>query len=81
MELDLNANFLIKELLWVGAGYRTGDAISAMLGIQLSKNMRINYSYDYTLTGLQKYNSGSHEITLGYDLSFSKDRIISPRYF
>lgn len=81
MEIDLNANFLINELLWVGGGYRSGDACSAMFGIQLSKNLRINYSYDYTVTGLQKYNSGSHEITLGYDLSFSKDRIISPRYF
>ncbi len=81
IEMDLNANFLFNELIWIGAGYRTGDAVSAMFGIQLSKNLRINYSYDYTLSALQQFNSGSHEFTLQYGLSFEKDKIISPRYF
>jgi hypothetical protein len=30
---------------------------------------------------LQDYNTGSHEIMLGYDLNYSKDKMVSPRYF
>ena len=81
VEMDLNANFLFNELIWIGAGYRTGDAVSAMFGIQLSKNLRLNYSYDYTLSALQQFNSGSHEFALQYDISLEKDKFISPRYF
>jgi len=30
---------------------------------------------------LQDYNTGSHEVMLGYDLNFNKDKVVSPRYF
>ncbi len=81
IELDVDANFLMKDFLWLGASYRTGDAISALLGMQLTKQLRVGYSYDYTLSKLQSFNSGSHEITLGYDFSFDKRKVISTRYF
>ena len=81
VEADLSFNFLLNELLWVGGGYRTGDAIYGMIGLQLSKLLRINYSYDYTISDLQKYNSGSHEFAISYDISIYKTRITSLRYF
>ncbi len=81
VELDANANFLINKFLWLGGSYRTGDAVSALLGFQITKQLRVGYSYDYTLTKLQKFNSGSHEITINYDFSFDRNKIISTRYF
>ncbi len=81
VEFDASINFLLDEIFWIGLEYRTGDAISCLLGFQISKSLRIAYSYDYTLTDLQKYNSGSHEITLSYDISIYKTRITSLRYF
>lgn len=81
VEIDFNTNFLIRDLIWLGAAYRTGDAVSGLLGIQLSKQLRLGYSYDYTLSDLQKFNSGSHEFTLSYNIGLSKARITSPRYF
>jgi type IX secretion system PorP/SprF family membrane protein len=81
VELDMDANFLLNNFLWIGGSYRTGDAISAMVGFQLTKQLRCGYSYDYTFTPLQKFNSGSHEITLGYNFSFDRNKIISTRYF
>ena len=47
----------------------------------MNKQMRIGYSYDYTLTDLNQFNSGTHEITLGYDFSFDKKKVVTPRYF
>jgi type IX secretion system PorP/SprF family membrane protein len=81
LELDVNANFLFRDFLWLGTAYRTGDAASLMVGFQLTQQLRLGYSYDYTLTDLQKFNSGSHEFTISYDFSFDKNRVISPRYF
>jgi type IX secretion system PorP/SprF family membrane protein len=81
VEMDVTVNFLSKDFLWMGFSYRTGDAIAALIGMQISKQFRIGYSYDYTLSKLQKYNGGSHELTLGYDFSFDKKKVISSRYF
>lgn len=78
---DLGAHFLLNEIIWLGGSYRTSDSWSAMMQIQLSKQMRFGYSYDYTLTDLQQFNSGTHEITLGYDFSFNKNKVVTPRYF
>jgi type IX secretion system PorP/SprF family membrane protein len=80
-QLDINANVLFKDFIWTGVGYRTGDAVNVMLGAFINKQLRIGYSYDYTLSMLQDYNTGSHEIMLGYDLNFNKDKMVSPRYF
>jgi type IX secretion system PorP/SprF family membrane protein len=81
VEFDVNANFLFNEMFWVGAGYRTGDALSIAASVQLTKQLRIGYSYDYTLTDLNDFSNGTHEITLGYDFVFEKSKVVTPRYF
>ncbi|MBI1268021.1 MAG: type IX secretion system membrane protein PorP/SprF [Cryomorphaceae bacterium] len=82
VEVDLNCNFLLYHRLWLGAGYRTGDALIGMIEYNITPQLRAGYSYDYTLTDINNYSSGSHEIMLGFD--FGKDIEIkkrSPRYF
>jgi type IX secretion system PorP/SprF family membrane protein len=81
LELDLNANMWFYGLLGIGASYRTGDSFDALLELQLNNQLRLGYAYDYSLTDLQKYNYGSHELMLKYEFSFKKSRIITPRYF
>ncbi len=81
LEADIGIHTLFNEVFWVGVSYRTKDSWAAITSFQATKQLRIGYSYDYTTTNLQKYNSGTHEITLGYDFSFSKNKIITPRYF
>jgi type IX secretion system PorP/SprF family membrane protein len=80
-QLDVNANVLFNDMIWAGVGYRTGDAMNLLIGAFINKQLRIGYSYDYTLSALQDYNTGSHEIMIGYDLNFTKDKMVSPRYF
>lgn len=81
MELDLNANLWLYDVLGLGVSYRTGDAVVGMVEIQVRNNFRVGYSYDYTITQLQKYNSGSHELILRYEFGFGKTKVITPRYF
>lgn len=81
VEVDLNADFILHDFLWLGAGYRTGDAVSAFVGIEFSKQLLFGYSYDYTLTPLKTFNDGSHELSLRYKFNYNKKLIISTRYF
>jgi type IX secretion system PorP/SprF family membrane protein len=81
LQYDLNVNFLIKNKLWAGIGYRSGSDVSALIGIQVNPQLLINYSYDYSLTKIQKYSQGSHEITLGYLFSYKQGKVVTPRYF
>lgn len=81
LQIDLSANALFSDFIWVGLAYRTGDAISMFLGANITKQLRLGYSYDYTLSALQDFNTGSHEIMLGYDFNYSKDKVLTPRYF
>ncbi len=86
---DLNLSLLVKETVWVGVSYRSFDSIDFIAELLLGK-MRLGYSYDLTLTKLSNYNSGSHEVMLGYDFGGDskggkglgrKERVVTPRYF
>lgn len=79
--VDVSGNFLIREILSLGLAYRYNDAISALAGVHIAKSFFLGYAYDYSITGLQSYNDGSHEIILKYNLFDAKKRALSPRFF
>jgi type IX secretion system PorP/SprF family membrane protein len=81
MQYDLNLNMLINEIFWLGTSYRSDEAIIVLFEYQISRKMRVGYSYDYTLGELGNYNSGSHEFMIGYDFGFPVTKMKSPRYF
>ena len=78
---DISANFLLQEKLTLGFSYRWDDAISALAGFQITKQLFAGYSYDYSVTELNKYNDGSHELILRFQLQPKTKRIKSPRFF
>jgi type IX secretion system PorP/SprF family membrane protein len=81
ISVDVSANFLIQEKFTLGAGYRWDDSVSALAGFHISRDLLIGYSYDYTTTDLNKYNDGSHEIVLRFQLNKKSNQIKSPRFF
>jgi type IX secretion system PorP/SprF family membrane protein len=81
VSLDLSANFLINDKLELGLSHRLDDSVSGLIGFAVSKNLRIGYAYDYTLSNLGDFNSGSHEAFLQWDIDLSRDKVISPRFF
>jgi hypothetical protein len=54
----------VKELFYVGVSVRLQDAVALDLGVTIKDNFELCYSYDYITSGLNKFTSGSHEITL-----------------
>src|SRR5690606_15395439 len=79
--IDASANFLLYERLTLGAAYRWDDAVSGLAGFQVHRNIWVGYSYDYSTTELTKYNDGSHEIILRFQLVPKAARLKSPRFF
>lgn len=63
---NLSANFLINGMLTAGASYRFDNAISGLVGFQISNSMFAGYSYDYNTNPIGQYNNGSHEIILKF---------------
>jgi type IX secretion system PorP/SprF family membrane protein len=83
IQADFTASFVIMKRLLIGAMVRTGDAFGGLVGIDITDQLHIGYSYDWSY-GLKsgKYNKGSHELMLRYDFDFlSKKQIHSPRNF
>lgn len=64
-----------------GQNVTSMNSMSGVLQLYVTDELRVGYSYDYTLNGLKNQQSGSHELTIGLTLPRKNQRIISPRYF
>jgi type IX secretion system PorP/SprF family membrane protein len=78
---NVSANFLFYEKLTLGASYQVDDSVSALAGFQVTDGFFLGYSFDYTTSDLNKYNDGTHEIILRYQLPKKSKQIKSPRFF
>ncbi len=95
--MDLTAYLAFKRLVWLGASYRTGvatwsksnlqtglespAAAAALVQFYINDHFRIGYSYDFTLSKLANYQSGTHELSVSLSFPGKKPRVLSPRYF
>lgn len=69
-EVGLQTNY--KEILWFGASFRIKDAVVLGLGCEISKKLRIGYSFDLPVTKMINYSAGGHELTIGLKLGNSR---------
>ena len=81
LQVDLSGNFMFYEKFVIGAAYRWDAAVSALAGFQITDGLYIGYGYDMETTKLKKYNSGSHEVFLRFELFNNYNKIVSPRFF
>ncbi|AJA70442.1 Bacteroidetes-specific putative membrane protein [Myroides sp. A21] len=81
VQVDLTANFLIVDKFTIGAAYRWDASVSALAGFQVNEGLFIGYSYDADTTKLARYNSGSHEIFMRFDIFNKYNRVATARFF
>lgn len=95
--LDLNAFFLFKQKVWIGAGYRTGvklynkpavvgdvknnNAIIGMAEVFFNERLRLGYSYDKSIGGLASYSGATHEISISWNFMNDRERKVNFCYF
>lgn len=88
-DVDVNLSFIIIDKFWVGAGFRTFDAIAFSFQWYPTAYLRVGYAYDVPVGRVNGYTSGSHELMIGFDLGYRKkvskkmlyDGMDSPRFF
>ncbi|MEO5642322.1 MAG: type IX secretion system membrane protein PorP/SprF [Bacteroidia bacterium] len=79
--LDLNLNFRFHEVLWLGVSFRSEKSLVAMIQYNITDHLKLGYSYDMTTNRLKTYQSGTHEIVLGFDFNLFQSQVLSPRFF
>jgi type IX secretion system PorP/SprF family membrane protein len=61
-KIDAALKIMYKETIWLGGGYRTNDAVYAMIGYNHDQKIKLGYCYDFTTTALKSYSNGTHEL-------------------
>ncbi len=78
--VDVNASVIYDNMIWVGAAYRTTKDIVAMAAYQVTPQLRVSYSLDYTTGAISSFNNGTHEIAIQYDFGY-KVKTPNPKFF
>lgn len=81
VQADINCAAMFNEVFWLGASYRTGDAVAGLIEYQANKKFRVGYAYDFTFSSIRHYSAGTHELMLGYDFGKDFTKVKTPRFF
>jgi hypothetical protein len=63
---DINLYFDYRNVFGFGLGYRTGDAINAIVTFKIREQFSISYSFDYTVTAIQSVAKNTHELSFRF---------------
>tara|TARA_B110000305_G_scaffold120735_1_gene135459 strand:- start:284 stop:1198 length:915 start_codon:yes stop_codon:yes gene_type:complete len=72
VQLDVNAR-LVLDKFWTGVSLRTSKSVVALVGLEIGK-LQFGYGFDLTLSSIGSYTSGSHEISLGFNIPQMRNR-------
>ncbi len=83
---DVTLNALFNNNFELGVAHRLDDSFSGLVNFRILPDLRLGYAYDHTISNLGRFNSGSHEIFILFDLNKSgsnknKGYDKSPRFF
>ncbi len=83
---DLNFNVRYQKKILAGLTYRTGgnkngDSVDALLYFQFNQKIGAGLSYDFTLSDIRDYQSGTVELVVKYDFRDERGNLENPRYF
>jgi type IX secretion system PorP/SprF family membrane protein len=81
LSVDYNLSFLLKDVLWLGAGFRNFNTGVAMAQLQVSDMFRLGYALEIPTNSIVRGSYGTHELMLNIDLRLLKSHDIGLRYF
>lgn len=72
--MNLTCDFEYNKIFWLGVNYKVSDAISAIVGVVILKDIKVGYAYDFNTSKLRKANGGSHELMVSYQFDLRKEK-------
>lgn len=81
-QLDLNGNFILDDLLWVGGSWRTTEQVMVgIVQVQVNPQLMFGISYDYPAGRMKTFKTGgSTEFIVRYEFGY-RVSASNPRYF
>ena len=81
MEYHLNTSFILfNDLIWLGGSYKSNKAVVGILELQITKQRRFGYAYEFPMGNLMSFSNGVHEFLLRYDFAYII-RAVNPGFF
>jgi len=74
MSYDAGVRFHYQRMGWLSLSYRNNSAICAGFGVNLLKQFRVAYAFEFGLAGQRAFGAGAHEIQLGFLIGRNKNR-------
>jgi type IX secretion system PorP/SprF family membrane protein len=74
MQMDANAILKYNKRIWGGVSYRLEDAYVAMFGMDFEGGVSFGVAWDFPVTDIGTYASGSIEFFLRYCFHISTDQ-------
>ena len=72
-QLDVNARAIIDNNYWAGLSLRSSESLVVLAGLNMG-SLFLSYSFDYGINSLSSIASGSHEISLGFNINDKRKR-------
>lgn len=69
---DIFSEVKYKNIVWGNLLYRRGTIIGIGVGGYILNDFTLNYTFEFINNGFTSYTSGTHEITIGFDLNIGK---------
>ena len=74
-QIDGNLNLSYKDIIWLGATYRTSGGIIPSIGFKVAQQFTFAYAYEFAgSSGISSRGNGTHEIMAGFRLSGGKQK-------
>lgn len=89
LNFDIHAGLLFDELVYAGLTYRLGESsiknmgesLDFVLQLHLNEQFTMGGAFDFTLSELADFQSGSFEILLQYCFMKDREKVTNPRFF
>ncbi len=88
LDIDLHAGVIFYDKLNIGATYRVGgfqgnagESIDFILQMVFTERLKAGIAYDYTLSDIRTYQSGTYELMLEYCIHSKQRGSTNPRFF
>ena len=78
---DISSNLTLMEQITFGISYRNDKNLNLISHLFVRNNVRLGYSYEFSLINLSTKNPNSHELFMGINFGREKGDVTSPRFY
>ena len=72
VQLDAHLMLDLRNLGWIGAGYRTDMGPLANIGVNITDDLAVGYAYEFNTTNVSRQLGSTHELSLVYKFGGAK---------